>query len=166
MPEPGCPRRRGAQRRVCRTAAISRAERERRKLVRQLEAAAFGGLRRIDHQVAHRRVEIAQALRLGVDDRYAERVAQTPLDRLDRGRGGLAAQLARECFGGAIDAVDIIAGVVKPVAHLFPRQAAAFGGAAGQRLVDDLEPLAGAAIGGMERDELVGELGLLQGGAL
>src|SRR3546814_11066110 len=63
------------------------------------------------------------------------------------------------------DAVDIIARVVKPVAHLLPRQAAALGGAAGQRLVDDLKPLPGAAIGGVKRDELIGELWLLERGA-
>lgn len=51
---------------------------------------------------------------------------------------------------------------MEPVTHFLPRQAAALGGAAGQRLVDDLEPLPGAAIGGVERDELVGELRLLQ----
>ena len=134
--------------------------------MRELEAAAFGGLRRVDHQMAHRRVEIAQALRLGINDRDAERIAQPPFDRLDRGRGVFAAQLPRQRFGGAVDAVDIIARIVKPVAHLLPRQAAALGRAAGQRLVDDLEALPGAAIGGVERDELVGELRLLQRGAL
>src|SRR3546814_8948510 len=81
----------------------------------------------------HRRVEIAQRLRLVVDDRNAERVAQTPLDRLDGGGRFFPAQLSRQRLGRAVDAVDIIARVVKPVAHLLPRQAAALGGAAGDR---------------------------------
>src|SRR3546814_11229569 len=67
-----------------------------------------------------------------IDDRNAERVAQAPRDRGDRGGGVLPAGLPRERFGRAVDAVDIMARVVKPVAHLFPRQAAALGGAAGQ----------------------------------
>src|SRR3546814_17757613 len=70
--------------------------------------------------------------------------------------------LFRSFLGGAVDTVDIIARVVKPVAHLLPRQAAALGSSPGQRLVDDLQSLSGAAIGSVERDELVGELRLLQ----
>src|SRR3546814_2246846 len=81
----------------------------------------------------HRHVEIAQRLRLAIDDRNAERVAQPPLDRLDGGGRFFPAQLSRQRLGRAVDAVDIIARVVKPVADLFPRQAAALGGAAGQR---------------------------------
>ena len=66
------------------------------ELVRKLEAAAFGGLRRVDDQMAHRRVIIAQRLRLVIDDRNAERVAQAALDRLHGGGGGAPAQLSRE----------------------------------------------------------------------
>src|SRR3546814_7616027 len=61
--------------------------------------------------------------------------------------------LFRSFLGGAVDTVDIIARVVKPVAHLLPRQAAALGSSPGQRLVDDLQSLSGAAIGSVERDE-------------
>src|SRR3546814_9037951 len=107
----------------------------------------------------------SELLRLAIDDRNAERVAQPPLDRLDGGGRFFPAQLSRQRLGRAVDAVDIIARVVKPVADLFPRQAAALGGAAGQRLVDDLKPLPGAAIGGVKRDELIGELWLLERGA-
>src|SRR3546814_5841260 len=96
--------------------------------------------------MAHRRVEVAQGLRLLIDDRDAQRLAQPPLDRLDGGRRGAAAQAVRQFLGGAVDAVDVIARIVEPVADLLPRQAAALGGTAGQRLVDDLEPLSGAAI--------------------
>ena len=137
-------------------------ERKRGELVRELEAARFGGLRGIENQMAHRRVEFAQDLRLLIDDRDAERVAQSPLDRLDRRRGRAAAQPLRQLLRRTVDAIDIVAGVVEPVANLFPRQAAPLGGAAGQRLVDDLEPLPRAAIGCVQRDELVGELRLLE----
>ena len=41
---------------------------------------------------------------------------------------------------------------MKPVAYLFPRQAAALGGAAGQSLVDDLEPLPRAALARRARE--------------
>ena len=117
---------------------------ERCQLMRELKTAAFGWLRRVDHQMAHGCVEIAQALRLSINDRNAERIVQPPLDCFDRGRWILAAQLSGQRFGRPVDAVDVIARIVKPVAHFLPRQAAALGGAAGQRLVDDLERVARA----------------------
>src|SRR3546814_11029907 len=92
-------------------------------------------------------------------------VVESPVCRRDGWGRFVPAKLSRQRLGRAVDAVDIIARVVKPVAHLLPRQAAALGGAAGQRLVDDLEPLPGAAIGGVKRDELIGELWLLERGA-
>ena len=73
----------------------------------------------------------------------------------------LGIQLAGQCFGGAIDAVDIVAGFVKPVAYLFPGQAVVAGHAAGDPVVDELKPLTGASPRVMEADELVGEQGLL-----
>src|SRR3546814_15228688 len=78
--------------------------------------------------MAHLRVEVAQGLRLLIDDRDAQRLAQPPLDRLDGGRRGAAAQAVRQLLGGAVDAVDVIARIVEPVAELLSRQAAALGG--------------------------------------
>ncbi len=156
------PRRGGPQRRGFDHRRDLAPQREGGKLMRQLKAPTLGGLRRVDHEVPHRRVEIAQRLRLTIDDRNPERIAKPSLDRFDRGRRILAAQLPGQHLGSAVDAVDIIAGIVKPVAHFLPRQAASLGGAAGQRFVDDLEPLPCAAIGGVERDELIGKLWLLQ----
>jgi hypothetical protein len=68
-------RRRGAQRRRLDHRRNLARERQRRELVRELKAPRFGGLRRVDDQVAHRRIEIAQHLVLAIDDRNAQRLA-------------------------------------------------------------------------------------------
>ena len=76
----------------------------------------------------------------GIDQRDRQRVLEVSLDRAGFGRQ--RAQPCGERLGRAVDAVDIVAGQVEPVAHFLPRQAGNPAGFGRQRLIDHL-PAAG-----------------------
>jgi hypothetical protein len=132
------------------------------ELVRHHEAARLGRLRRSDRQQPAPRIEAAQHA-AAVVGRGDDVDPVAPLERMRDQRLGqrLGVEIVGQRLGGAVDRVDIIALLVEPVAHLLPRQPVVAGHAAGDPVVDELEPFLGPAPGIVEADELVGEDRLL-----
>jgi hypothetical protein len=83
--------------------------------------------------------------------------------RRQRQRAGR--DIAADRLRSGIERIDIVAGIVEPVPHLVPRQAAAHRRAGIIGIVEPLELILGAAPSGMERDEAPREIGLLLHGA-
>ncbi len=129
--------------------------------MREHETPRLGRQRRTDRQQPARAIEAAHGTGLvGTgDDVHPVPALQAEGDQRFGQRLGV--ELERQFLGGAVDAVDIIARLVKPVAHLLPWQPVVAGHPAGDAVVDQLEPLVVAAIGAVQPDEAIGELGLL-----
>jgi hypothetical protein len=69
----------------------------------------------------------------------------------------------RQVFRRAIERINIVAGVVEPVAHFLPRQAPARREAGADRLVHHVQPLAGLGVKRVKLHHLARQVGKLAG---
>ena len=140
-----------------------RAQLELHELVGELEGAAGRGEGGVDGERVPARIIAAHQSRVA----FAQLTgAAMPIgergDEAGAGAGSLQRKLGAQILGGDIEAMDVIAGFVEPVAHGLPRRASGRGGLAGQRFLHHGEALLRLPQGVVQLDITRGEIGILQ----